>query len=176
MKGGEGMRTFNYSAIKEQKWDSDVLGLIAAIYKEAGKQELYLSSTYEFLSNGRLIGYSGHELKFYELKYIKDGVWQVELTPEQVAELFPGLEIIRTSSAKDGIIEVERRPFGTKTVLLLNDTPASYYHYSFENFEHSGEPFKSVLRLNDARDIVFSHFGKADEANPILILRVKNKL
>lgn len=24
------MRTFNYSAIKEQKWDSDVLGLIAA--------------------------------------------------------------------------------------------------------------------------------------------------
>ena len=28
------MRTFNYSAIKEQKWDSDVLGLIAAIYKD----------------------------------------------------------------------------------------------------------------------------------------------
>ena len=28
------MRTFNYSAIKEQKWDSDVLGLIAAIYKK----------------------------------------------------------------------------------------------------------------------------------------------
>ena len=36
------MRTFNYSAIKEQKWDSDILGLVAAIYKEAGKQELYL--------------------------------------------------------------------------------------------------------------------------------------
>ena len=42
MNGGEGMRAFNYSTIKEQKWDSDVLGLIAAIYKEAGKQELYL--------------------------------------------------------------------------------------------------------------------------------------
>ena len=36
------MRDFNYSKIREQKWDSDVLGLIAAIYKEAGKQELYL--------------------------------------------------------------------------------------------------------------------------------------
>lgn len=36
------MRAFNYSAIKDQKWDSDILGLIAAIYKEAGKQELYL--------------------------------------------------------------------------------------------------------------------------------------
>lgn len=37
-----GMRTFNYSSIKEQKWDSDILGYIAAIYKYAGKQELYL--------------------------------------------------------------------------------------------------------------------------------------
>ena len=36
------MRTFNYSAIRNQKWDSEILGLIAAIYKEAGKQELYL--------------------------------------------------------------------------------------------------------------------------------------
>lgn len=36
------MKIFNYSAIRNQKWDSDILGLIAAIYKEAGKQELYL--------------------------------------------------------------------------------------------------------------------------------------
>lgn len=36
------MRPFNYSEIKNQKWDSGTLGLIAAIYKEAGKQEMYL--------------------------------------------------------------------------------------------------------------------------------------
>ena len=36
------MRDFNYTAIKDQKWDSEVLGYIAAIYKEAGKQEQYL--------------------------------------------------------------------------------------------------------------------------------------
>lgn len=36
------MREFNYSQLKEKLWDSEVLGLIAAIYKEAGKQELYL--------------------------------------------------------------------------------------------------------------------------------------
>ena len=36
------MRPFNYSEIKKQKWDSDILGLIAAIYKETGKQEMYL--------------------------------------------------------------------------------------------------------------------------------------
>lgn len=36
------MRKFNYSTIKDQMWDSELLGLIAAIYREAGKQELYL--------------------------------------------------------------------------------------------------------------------------------------
>ena len=36
------MRMFNYSLIKDQKWDSDILGYIAAIYREAGKQEQYL--------------------------------------------------------------------------------------------------------------------------------------
>lgn len=43
------MRTFNYSKIKNQKWDSDILGLIAAIYKEAGKQEMYLKQRPEEL-------------------------------------------------------------------------------------------------------------------------------
>ena len=36
------MRMFNYAKYREQSWDSEILGLVAAIYKEAGKQELYL--------------------------------------------------------------------------------------------------------------------------------------
>ena len=43
------MRDFNYSLIKEQKWDSELLGLIAAIYKEVGKQDLYLKQRPEEL-------------------------------------------------------------------------------------------------------------------------------
>lgn len=43
------MRTFNYSGIKNQKWNLDILGLIGAIYKEAGKQEMYLKQRPEEL-------------------------------------------------------------------------------------------------------------------------------
>lgn len=43
------MRDFNYINIKNQKWDSEILGLIAAIYKFAGKQELYLEQRPEKL-------------------------------------------------------------------------------------------------------------------------------
>lgn len=43
------MREFNYRVIKETRWDSEILGLVAAIYKEAGKQELYLKQRPEQL-------------------------------------------------------------------------------------------------------------------------------
>ncbi|MDO4383400.1 MAG: Fic family protein [Eubacteriales bacterium] len=43
------MRTFNYSEIKNRTWDTEILGLIAAIYKEMGKQELYLKQRPEEL-------------------------------------------------------------------------------------------------------------------------------
>ena len=43
------MRTFNYSVIREQRWDSEILGMVAAIYKEAGKQEMYLKQRPEEL-------------------------------------------------------------------------------------------------------------------------------
>ena len=43
------MRPFNYSLIRDQKWDSELLGYIAAIYKAAGKQELYLKQRPEEL-------------------------------------------------------------------------------------------------------------------------------
>ena len=36
------MRRFDYGKLKEQKWDAEVLGFIAQIYQEKGKQELYL--------------------------------------------------------------------------------------------------------------------------------------
>ena len=44
------MRPFDYGKIKDMTWDSEVLGYIASIYKEAGKQELYLKQRPEELS------------------------------------------------------------------------------------------------------------------------------
>jgi hypothetical protein len=44
------VRIFNYSKIKDKKWDSEVLGLVASIYRYQGKQELYLKQRPEELS------------------------------------------------------------------------------------------------------------------------------
>lgn len=51
---GKGMRVFDYSAIRDRKWDSEILGLVAAIYREVGKQELCLKQRPEELD--KLVG------------------------------------------------------------------------------------------------------------------------
>ena len=69
------MRTFNYSLIREQKWDSELLGYVAAIHKEAGKQELYLKQRPEELE--KLVAYkNGNEMEktlydYYVPSYIR---------------------------------------------------------------------------------------------------------
>ena len=49
------MRTFNYSEIKYQKWDSEILGLVSSIYKEVGKQELYLKQRPEEVQKHQML-------------------------------------------------------------------------------------------------------------------------
>lgn len=44
------MRSFNYSKIKDKKWDSEILGLVASIYRYQGKQEFYLKQRPEALN------------------------------------------------------------------------------------------------------------------------------
>ena len=36
------MRIFNYANLKNHRWDSEILGLVAQIHEFKGKQELYL--------------------------------------------------------------------------------------------------------------------------------------
>ena len=36
------MRTFNYSALKDRKWDNEIIGYIAGIHEHKAKQELFL--------------------------------------------------------------------------------------------------------------------------------------
>lgn len=37
------MRSFNYTALRDKKWDGEVLGLVAQIHEYKGRQELYLN-------------------------------------------------------------------------------------------------------------------------------------
>ena len=45
----EKMRTFDYTKLKERKWDSEILGLVAQIHEFKGRQELYLKQEQQIL-------------------------------------------------------------------------------------------------------------------------------
>lgn len=96
------MRDFNYSTIREQKWDSEILGLIAAIYKEAGKQELYLKQRPE------------------ELEKL------VEIAKIQSTEASNAIEGIVTTNTRIRQLVEEKRLPGTKMSRKLRDT-AMYF-------------------------------------------------
>lgn len=138
----------------------------------AGREApLFMPTNYEFLHQGRLIGYNNANLKFFEAKY-EDGTFTVsELTLPQIQELFPGLELVKISEAKDGVLNVQKKRWQTKSFLLVNDTEQDFYHYSFEGRESSA-PFKLLLTADSFDEIVFSHFGSRDELFPILRIKV----
>lgn len=140
------------------------------------KTTIYPGTTKEFLYQGRLIGYNQHDLKFAEVRYQEGKFVVEELTPAEVQKLFPGLDIVLTSQAVGGELKVSKFPFVKKTFMILNDTPESYYHYSFENFDNAGEPFKSVLTVTTPDEIIFSHFKSKDKLFPILKILIENGL
>lgn len=137
---------------------------------------LPLSSTQEYLVNGRLIGYSEHNLKFYETKATPDGFVTDVLSTQEVENLFPGLDLVLTSQVVDGELLVGKLPWESKIFLLLNDTPDSYYHYSFENEGMRKMPFKSAVYADKAEVLIYSHFGNNDAMNPALVIHIKNRL
>lgn len=140
-------------------------------YTAEKEAPLYLPSNYEFLYEGRLIGYNTANLKFFEARY-EDGTFNaVELSAAQIGDLFPGLELLKISEAKDGVLTVKRRPGQVKSFLLVNDTDRDFHRYSFEN-RKAAEPFKSLLTVDSFDEIVFSHFGSRDELFPILRIKV----
>ncbi len=131
------------------------------------------ASTYEFLLNGRLIGYNQNDLYFTETVY-RDNAFKVrKLSPEEVEKLFPGLTVVKISTAENGVLTVRKPLFGSLSFLLLNDTEQSYHRYSFEG-RREARPFKSLLTADAAGDIRFSHFGSDDELFPVLTIRVEN--
>ena len=133
---------------------------------------LYMPTNYEFLFEGRLIGYNSANLKFFEARY-EDGTFIVsELSEEQVRYLFPQLEIIKISEAKDGVLKIKKRFWQTKSVLLLNDTKQDFHRYSFEKKDEY-KPFKSLLTIDGTEDIIYSHMGSRDELFPILKIKVE---
>lgn len=131
---------------------------------------------YEFIDNGRLIGYSNADLKFYEYRMHGELLQQRELLQDEVKELFPKYDIIRISdfSPLTNSLKIKKNKRKMK-LILLNDTDSYFYHYDFtsNNAKFKKYQLKGFLDISKKGMIQFSHFGDNTKETPWFILLIR---
>lgn len=145
-------------------------------YSEYKNKNTYYgtNTTYEFLFNDKLIGYSMHLLKFYNLQFVDNKFVHNELTEAELKELFPNVEFIKVSDFKNDKIVVKKPKNKTVTYMLINDTRRDFYKYQFEKYNNDNELIRGVFEASKPMKLTYSHFGSRDKMFPILQITVKN--
>ena len=111
------MRTFNYSEIKKQKWDSDVLSLIAAIYKEAGKQEMYLKQRPEELEKLVDLIYQSNEICFAGNFFTQSVSMQLQIELSYLGKKCTGMYPFVPAYHQEGVPSIRRLAFLREVIL-----------------------------------------------------------
>jgi len=130
-------------------------------------------STYEFLYGGKLYGYNGHTLKFFELLFDGEKFEHRDLTKEEVQFLFPSVKILLVSEFENNELTVKLPIFRKKDFMLLNDTDREFYKYQFEYYKGRRTAFNNIFETAMPRVLIYSHFKSRDEMFPILKINLK---
>lgn len=151
-------------------------GSYSEFYSPQGEFLFSTGCQYEFIHKGSLIGYSNHDLKFYEFMLENGILNQRELTEDEVSELFADFKIIRISdfTTSTNSLRLKKHKKHLK-ILLLNDTDRYFYHYGFtsNNAKFETYPTRGMLDITKKGLIQFSHFGDNTKENPWFILLVR---
>ena len=130
-------------------------GSYSEYYDGKGKLVMALSSNYEFIRDGRLIGVNNSALKFNEIVYKNGKFIEKPLGEKEVAEIFPNVEIVNN----DGEIKIKKGWFKQKDVLIFNDTSRDFYKYSYKPSGVCLGNIKGLITLKTIGVVKFSHYS-----------------
>ena len=114
--------------------------------------EFNLTSDFEFLYDGRLIGVDNNNLKFYEIIYVNNKFEEVPLSYNQLQMLFTDVDVIKISDFSSGTYTVINNN-ERKEIILYNDTDEKFNNYAFT-------PELSIINKDIKADIVLPKRGK----------------
>ena len=188
------MRDFNYSEIRNQKWDSDILGLVAAIYKEAGKQELYLKQKPEELkklveiakiqsteSSNAIEGIVTTSARIKQL--VEEKTTPKNRDEQEIAGYRDALNIIHESFdaipiSRNYILQLHKilyshmnNPMAGKTKNVQNYISASYPDGHVETLFTPLDPFKTPEALDKICEEYNRVIGNM-EAEPLIVIPI----
>lgn len=131
--------------------------------KEDNTLAFALSTNYEIISNGKFIIIDNDLLKYYKMIYENGDFEQVELTTEEIQEIFPNAEIFKISTIDEDNKIWIHKPFRKKrTLILVNDTERFFHKIScrWKNIQNS--EIKGLITIPRYGIITFKHFGERD--------------
>ena len=145
------------------KKDVDTMSRYSVYHYEDDTVAFELSSDFEFVKNGILIGVDNRNFKYYKVEYTGDGFIEVPLTIYELQEAFPDADIARMSYiSKDDKLWVSKKIFKKKKLIFLNDSDAFYYKLSPRNKKIQNKEIKSLVTFNRFGIYNFDHMGKRD--------------
>ena len=107
---------------------------------------LTLTSDFEFIKDGMLVGVDNNNLKFNQIIFNGEYFEEIPMTVQEVQKLFPNLEIIQLSLIdSDHKMWLSKPFFKKKDFLFINDSNKSYYKLT---------PRMKSLQKNDIKGII----------------------
>lgn len=157
--------------LKESQGESDELVFIKNLYEGAGSYSIYnkedgslafaLATDCELINNGKLIIVDNNVLKYYKLEYNNGSVEQIELTDEEIQEIFPQAEIFKLSQIDSDNKIWLHKPFKKqRTLILVNDTNKFFHGITCKSKNVQDSEIKGLIKISRYGIIRFTHFGE----------------
>ena len=128
-----------------------------------------MDSSYEFINDGALIGYSNKDLKFFEYNYEDGNLNARPLTLEEVEKMLPDIRVITISefSKNTNSLKIKKAKSNYK-ILIFNG-----YEFSSGNAKYTTYPISGLITVTKKGMIQFSKPGVNTQQSPwyILLLR-----
>ncbi len=148
---------------------SEGSGNYSEYYSSNGKLAAALSSDFEFIKDNQLFAVDNASLKYYKVVYQNSNFVQVQLTEEELQQVFPNAEIIKISQFHNGKLIVNKKLFKNKEILLVNDTDKYFHKYSFNPSKIQKTDVKGLLKIEKFGKIEFSLFGENENKLTIYV-------
>ena len=142
----------------------------------AGDYRFATNCDFDFIHNGRLIGYSNSDLKFYEFEFVNGRIAKTPLLKEEIQLILPEYKIAPISlfSQNTNSIRIKKDKHNLK-LLLLNDSDNNFRNYKFSSVNSQVETYdlSGFLKVEKSGMIKFSNQDSTSDEMPIYVLLIR---
>ena len=129
--------------------------------KEDGSLAFALATDCELINNGKLIIVDNNILKYYKLEYNSRSIEHIELTDEEIQDVFPEAEIFKLSQIESDNKIWLHKPFRKeRTLILVNDTDKFFHGINCKSKNVQNPEIKGLIKISRYGIIRFTHFGE----------------